>query len=810
VSSNTIMRHRPGRGLVQALAASRRASFLGMRTHSSAPLVVLGALIYGAIVALNVATLLMPPRLTLQVAAPAVGRARVAWVLPGGTLWDQGVRAGDAVHTVNGHAPLRRNEDAPVNARLTVRTGAGAILVVDAGTLRHGRDTWPLLVLSPWFLLLGTLVALRAPQHAVGRATYALFGSAAYALALAPAADNDDALATVSEWAMLALFAASFVLFSLTFPAIRGTRRLRASLLAPPAVGVLCGAIALQWSAWYDAAYLARMAILLAYLLLGIGLLSRSFAAARDPDTRRGLIIIGAGTAAAVLPFVLLYLLPAVLGRPPVLPAEQAILGLALLPAGFAYAILRHRALDVRLLQRWLVRGLLGATLLGATLFALYAAAVYALHARLIAALPVAALPALSQSLILAMLLVLLVGVSFRWAYDALWRRFDRLIFKDAYDYRATVQGLSRDLSLAGDLAALGASLPRELRRLMNLDFAALLVEDPSEMPAMLGTAGAYPPALLPEIAAATREAREAARVVALTHGYGSLPVLLVPLHTRDALVGYLCLGPKASGEPFRTEDRALLATLSGHLAAIVRNAQLVDELRGQVGLLQAQKATLDALNERLEHAQEEERARLAADLHDEPLQTAQRLQRQLAVDGRWGRATAQHLALGEQLITQLRAVCAAVRPTALDELGLAAAIEELAVDLGAHGGVPIALEADPELAEIALPPAVELVLYRAAQEALNNSLRHARPATLHVDLRRNGGGVQLTIADDGVGFAVPARPDGLVAAGHLGLGGLRQRVQRAGGHLSIASAPGAGTVVRVEFAVAHANGGVA
>lgn len=147
--------------------------------------------------------------------------------------------------------------------------------------------------------------------------------------------------------------------FFLTYPTPRGTSRLRAWLLAPPFAGVLLGLAALGWPALYTPAYLARMATLLGYLLLGIGLLIRSFTTVGDRAERRGLAIIDAGSVAAVLPFAALYLLPTVLGRAPLAAAEQVILALALLPAGFAYAILRHNALDVHLLQRWLVHGLL-------------------------------------------------------------------------------------------------------------------------------------------------------------------------------------------------------------------------------------------------------------------------------------------------------------------------------------------------------------------------------------------------------------------------------------------------------------------
>ncbi len=512
---------------------------------------------------------------------------------------------------------------------------------------------------------------LRAPQRAIGRATYLLFASAAFALALAPGVDAENVAATVAEWAMIALFAAGFAGFFLTYPTPRGTPRLSVWLLIPPLIGVLFGVTALGWPRLYTVAYLIRMVVLLSYLLMGVGLLIRSIVTAREREGRRGLVIIGVGTVASVLPFAALYLAPTVLGRRPLVSSEEAILALALLPSAFAYAILRHNALDVHLLQRWLVHGLLWTALL-----APFTAAVFARRWLL------GALPEPAQSIILAAALALLAGLTFSVLRVRGQRRLDRVIFKDSYDYRASLEGLSRDLSLAGDLDTLGTRLPATLRRLMNLDFAALLVHDDAQGACLRGSAGIGQPALLPALVAAAGEVRDAPRVVSLEYGYPT--VLIVPLRTHDAVAGHLCLGPKATGEPFRDEDRALLATLSGHLAAIVRNAQLVDDLRGKV-------CALDALNERLQRVQEEERARLAADLHDEPLQTALTLQRQIAIDGRNRATTARHI-------------------------------------------------------------------------------------------------------------AVPAHFEDLAGSGHLGLAGLRVRVQHAGGQLRVTSAPGAGTAVRIDF----------
>ncbi len=464
--------------------------------------------------------------------------------------------------------------------------------------------------------------------------------------------------------------------------------------------------------------------------------------------------------------------------------AEHAALGLALLPVSFAYAILRHNVLDMRLLQRWLVYGLLCVLLLAPC-----TAVAYALYDW-----PVGGAPRAGHGLAAASLLALLAAVAFGPLYGRL-RRADHLLFRDSYDYRASLQDLSQGLSLASDLDTLGTEVPGTLCRLMNLDFAALLVQDGAGLG--VRAAGAYQPTLLPALAAAVADVHDRPRVVPLASVYGYLTVLLVPLRTQGAVVGHLCLGPKAMGEPFRDEDLDLLVTLSGHLAALVRNAQLV-------GALSAQVVALDALNERLQHAQEEEWARLAADLHDEPLQTALSLQRRLvAVAG--GGAVDVPVALGQRLIAQLRALMQSARPPVLDDLGLLAALDLLAQERGTEAGTPITLDADPALSGRALTPAAQLVLYRATQESLNNCLRHAHPRTIEIALHRHGTVARLCVSDDGGGFAATARLDALVAHGHHGLAGLQARVQRAGGRLDIASAPGRGTVVQVELPLAGA-----
>lgn len=771
---------------------SPRRATDGRRPHPWPSRGVLAAavgVVYGALLLFNVVVSLGPPRLSLVVAVPAAGSARVHWVLPNSMLWERGVRTGTPVLALDGRAPALRDAGPWIGQRLTVRLPGTGATTISAVSIRANRVSWPLLVLSPWFFLLGTLVLLRSPRLDLGRATYLLCTSAAVALALAPAAIGDVALAAAVEFAAVTLFPACFVFFCLTFPVRHGgvTRTL---VFAPPlAVTLLYLAALVVLPDVYAVAALLRLAILLVYLLIGAGLLVYSFVTGRDGETRRGLLIIGAGAAASVLPFLLIYVTPALLHRPPILAPEQAILGLALLPLSLTYAILRFRALDMRLLQRWLVHGLLG----GALVAVFAAVAVWTQNWSL------DDVPEPERSLLLSTMLGVLAIVLFGGVYGRARHALDKLIFKDRYEYREALQAMSQDLMARGDVDGVGAALTGSIRRLMNLEFAVLLVRNAKDS-LVSGSAGAGDSALLSALrAAAAREDDGAGeeRVEALTDR--RLPVTLIPLHTHESIVGHLCLGPKASGEPYGADDRALVATLSGHLAAIVRNIQLVAALRTTIDDLHTQQKTVALLNAALEQTREEERTRLAADLHDEPLQTALDIQRRLAAAHLDSPLTAIYSARLQTLIDQLRALCIRMRPAALDQLGLHAALDMLAMDVSERSNVAIGLSPSTEIDGLTLSPAAELVLYRAAQEALTNSLRHGQPREIMITLQRRDDMMRLCVRDDGAGFTVPARLDDLVENGHLGMAGLDQRVRYAGGQLAVTSHVGQGTIVQVD-----------
>jgi signal transduction histidine kinase len=194
--------------------------------------------------------------------------------------------------------------------------------------------------------------------------------------------------------------------------------------------------------------------------------------------------------------------------------------------------------------------------------------------------------------------------------------------------------------------------------------------------------------------------------------------------------------------------------------------------------------------------AQEEERRRIAHELHDEALQLVVELRRQVERAARSAPGAEDQLHdardLADALIGELRTVAFRLRPPDLDDLGLVASLERLATEAGRHG-TAVELHADNDATP--LPPAAALAFYRVAQEALTNAEHHghASHVTLHLSLKPDA--ISLQIQDDGIGFDVK-RADSQADQGHLGLVGMRERMQIIGGTLQIRSATGQGTTI--------------
>ena len=192
--------------------------------------------------------------------------------------------------------------------------------------------------------------------------------------------------------------------------------------------------------------------------------------------------------------------------------------------------------------------------------------------------------------------------------------------------------------------------------------------------------------------------------------------------------------------------------------------------------------------------AQEQERARIARDLHDEVNQSLTGLLLRLeAIRGGSPHDLAKELketkALANQAMEELLALARQLRPTALDDLGLKALAGNVD-ELSKSSGIQAGFESEGDFGDLSTD--AQLVLYRVAQEALSNAAQHAGADNVLVRLSRDNGHAELTISDDGRGFTFDQTSRG------LGLGGMRERALLVGGAIDIESRPGAGTTVRL------------
>jgi len=208
---------------------------------------------------------------------------------------------------------------------------------------------------------------------------------------------------------------------------------------------------------------------------------------------------------------------------------------------------------------------------------------------------------------------------------------------------------------------------------------------------------------------------------------------------------------------------------------------------------------------QQITRAQEEERERIARELHDDTVQYLVVLARQLDDLANSSKSMSKEdKAYLENLRQQTNSIMDGVRrlshdlrPATLDRLGLVAALEWLASSMEKLSGIDVKVEKSGT--ERRLPGEVELVMFRIAQEALSNVRRHSRANNAEVMVEFDDKKVRMTIRDNGRGFALPEKVGDLLKKGKLGLAGMQERIQLLNGSLKIESQPGKGTTVVIE-----------
>jgi len=258
----------------------------------------------------------------------------------------------------------------------------------------------------------------------------------------------------------------------------------------------------------------------------------------------------------------------------------------------------------------------------------------------------------------------------------------------------------------------------------------------------------------------------------------GIAHLLVVPLIARSEMVGVLSIARDEDGAAFSMNDRQLGKTVADALAAVI-----------QIDLLHRKET---------KEAAEEERQRLARDLHDavtQSIYSASLIAE--ALPAVWKREPDEGLRTLETLrrlvraaLAEMRTLLFELRPATLDAAPLDTLLQRLGDSLGGQAQIPVDIHVDED---VSLPRDVKLVFYRVAQEAFSNIGKHARATRVTAVVGAQGGGAMLTVRDDGNGF-----DPGAVSGDHMGLRIMRERLDRVEASLAVDSAPGRGTTVTV------------
>jgi two-component system, NarL family, sensor kinase len=280
-------------------------------------------------------------------------------------------------------------------------------------------------------------------------------------------------------------------------------------------------------------------------------------------------------------------------------------------------------------------------------------------------------------------------------------------------------------------------------------------------------------------------------RYIPELRGEDFISMASVPMITRPGdLVGVLNVHTRDRRE-FTKADIELLGSVAGLIAGAIENASLHCRLAER-------EEAMERFAEQIVLLQETERRRLAGEIHDGISQRIVSLSFHLSAaadavisdpaSAAEQIAHAQELAAGA--LDETRNAIAGLRPPVLDDLGLAASLESLA------RAIPLP-NVQVDTVTTALPEHVEIAVYRIAQEALQNIMKHASAEHIQLRLSVATGAVVLEISDDGVGFDPSAMPEQTGPAGY-GLPGMQQRAELLGGQLTADSKPGRGTIVRL------------
>ncbi len=658
-------------------------------------------------------------------------------------------------------------------------------LVIPAFALFQGYDFWrtgalkvglahiiPALLLTLAYWLIGLILLLRLFHRLEARLLFLLSQCIGLAL-LIPLAYPDPHYAPFFALSVSVTglhFSGPLLLhLHISFPQHIGKDPQRRRVLT--ALYALAAAAALAWwlqtAPWWQAGLLYTVSVILG----AVGILMFAYYRHSAAEDRQRLRLVVLGTALPTSFIIFFDMLPTLAGFSSRVPSWALALLLVFNPLSYAYAISRRDLLGVdRLLNRTLVYAILS---LG--IIAFYLGPFLLLYGLL------------PENIGLQMLVIsgltLFVGWSFNRAQTRVQRWVDRFFYGGWYDYPGVVETVSDALAGSTERGQIFDVLTCRVPQMMQLASANLWI----------GESNATYPQTPPQ--------QERFR-----------------FKFQSEVPAQWTVSAHKDGSDLTPDDQRILNTLAQQAEIAINNVLLIETLRAQLDELRISREALAQAQRQLLRSREEERARLARDLHDSPIQSLVGMNIQLGLlltspspsgdgPGQGARDTISEMrAEVRGLLAELRQVCAELRPPMLDALGLGAALRAHAAEWGEQNNIAVEFDAPEDLTLSKLPDEVAVNLFRVAQETLGNISKHARAASVNIRLEGDEHHLRLAIHDDGRGFEKPATLNGLPAQQHFGLVGMRERIELIGGDWSLESTPGEGTRVDVEWRTANSK----
>jgi len=424
--------------------------------------------------------------------------------------------------------------------------------------------------------------------------------------------------------------------------------------------------------------------------------------------------------------------------------------------------------------------------------------------------------PSITQSPVWGLVMTVILAGSAVKLHGSLTRFVNQVMYGGWYDFRTVVEQTRYSLTTTSqNQETIGAALTQVIGQSMRLEMVSLLLSDRMRFTYEYGR-----PTQVETIPDEKWGNFEELERLCLNRSEGFLPwsseytlncplaafrngdhpSYLVPLKTKeDRLFGVLLLGEKRDGEPLSETDFDILKVVTHQALVTLENVKLLDEA-------QKHAEKVGRLHRQVIRGREEERKRLARDLHDTVIQSLAGMNYQMAeirthLSGAQDESLVKAQTQIQGLIGVLRQICNDLRPPTLDVLDFYEAIQTKVseVEENANFKVRVFIEGNEQQE---MGEDVKLCIYRLIQESLINVQKHAEADHAEVWVQVTSERITVMVTDNGNGFTVPDQLELLVPDRHYGLIGIKEMVEAVNGSLSITSSPGQGCILAAQVPI--------